>query len=82
MFLFYMYLCLACMYVCVSCVCLRTEEGIGSLRTVVTGGFESPNGCWGSDLGPLEKRPVLITTMNYVSILESLAGGGSSKLYI
>lgn len=36
----------------------------------------------GIKLGPLEKRPVLLTTMNHVSILESLAGGGSSELYI
>lgn len=39
-------------YICVPCV----YSGIGSPRTVVTGGSEMPRGCWDSNSGPLEEQ--------------------------
>lgn len=43
--------------------CLRSlEEGIRSHRTTVTDNYEPLYGCWESNLGPLEKHEMLITT--------------------
>lgn len=59
--LFYVYECLACMFVCVSCVGTWgpgvTEEGVRSPGTGVMNGCEPPCGCW----DPLQKHQVLLT---------------------
>lgn len=55
---FYVYLCVACMYVCVH-VCLVPEEGVSQIPLAgVTGVM------WllGTELGPLEGQQVLLTT--------------------
>lgn len=47
---------------CTPCVqCLkRPEESVGSLGTEVIGSCEPPFGCWDSNLGPVQKQPVLL----------------------
>ena len=49
--LFYVYKCLAYMYVCTLCVCLvsteiRQRQGFGSSQIEVVDGCEPPCGCW------------------------------------
>lgn len=41
----------------------RSEEGVGSpVGTAVLGRWESPYGCWESNLGPLQEQQVLFLT--------------------
>jgi hypothetical protein len=60
LFLFYVCGCLAYMHVRTSCVLLvwsvDPEEGVGSLGTGVTHGFELPHGCWESKPSSLEEQ--------------------------
>ena len=39
---------------------LRSEEGIGSPRTGITDGCESPGGRWELNFGPLQEQQVLL----------------------
>ena len=54
----------ACMHVHYLCAwCLqRPKESVRSLGTRVTDGCDPPNSCWELNLGPMEKKPVLLTT--------------------
>lgn len=45
----------------------RSEEGVRSPETGVTGGCEPPSGCWESNLGSLEEHP----SLHPISILTS-----------
>jgi len=54
-YLFYVYGCFICMYIC------TPEKGIRFHRTTVIDGCEPPCGCWELNLGPLEKQSVLLT---------------------
>lgn len=60
---FYVYVYLACIFVCalyVFLVCLRPEEGIRILGTGVTGCGELPCGYWEENLHALREHPVLL----------------------
>jgi len=50
------------MYVCVPHACLIPEEVMVSPGTGVTDRYEPPCGCWKLSLGPLEDKPVFLTT--------------------
>lgn len=67
---FYFIFIFMCISVCL-CVCLyityvqclpRPEEGIGSPGIGLTYCWEIPCGCWELDEGPLEEKPVLLTS--------------------
>ena len=64
--LFFILLCVGCFTsVCLGTICVhlqRPEEGIRSLGTRVTAGFEPSCRCWKSNLGLLEEKPVLLTS--------------------
>lgn len=53
LFLFYGYVCFACMYAYTPCVksLWRSEEVVGSPAAGVSNGCELPRGCWDLDLG-------------------------------
>lgn len=56
MYLFYVYVCFASMYVCASHSCpvlWNSEEGIRSPAIGATGGCEPLCGCWELNGGPL-----------------------------
>ena len=55
-----------CIYVCVSHVCLVSEEskqGFGYPRTRVMKGCGTPHGCWELNPGPLQELPALLSTV-------------------
>ena len=57
LFYFYVYDCFACIGTHV----WRSEEGIRSPETGVTGGCEPPCRCWEPNSGPLQEQQMLLT---------------------
>lgn len=52
-----------CMFVCrILAYLWRSEEGIGSYGTRVTGGCELPCRCEGPNPGPLQEQPLLLAS--------------------
>ena len=47
-------------HMCVSC--LRLSEGVRSLTTGVTDGYETPCGFWEQNLGSLQEQLIFLTT--------------------
>lgn len=63
--LVYVYEYFACIYVCGPHACLviaEVKEGLKSPETGDTDSFELFCWCWGPNLGPLEEKPMLLTT--------------------
>lgn len=62
--IYFMWLCLTCMYVCALCACLAPMEVSeapigGSPGTVVAGGGKPTWGCWAPKFGPLQEQQAL-----------------------
>ena len=55
--------CMLAYHVCAWCP-WRLGKGIGSSTTGVTDSCEPSCGCWESNLGPLEKQPVLLAAVS------------------
>lgn len=60
-------MCVGLLHACLYVYCLhpwypqRSEEVVGSCLIRVKNGFELPSGCWGPNLGPLQKQQLLLT---------------------
>lgn len=64
--LVHVYSCVACRYVCASCMCLVPEQARNDPRGCQVSwnwscSCEPPYGCWESNPGPLEEQSMLLT---------------------
>lgn len=70
--LFYVYFWVFSLCLCLYTLCKGAIEGIGFLGTTVTDGWESPGGCWDSNLGSLKEQPVLLTAKPSLQPMHSI----------